>query len=136
MQPSHEKQRREREPDRSGHDQPFQYGHQRARRPTENAGAEPAFIAAEDRARPIAVQANRLPERAVPNIVTRKIEPEVTNAVHEKPAYREKKRHLIAPIGVLPAPTPAGQITDRRRSHDAVPVLIRVPPAGVMTRTV
>src|SRR2546422_138916 len=80
MQPSHEKQRREREPDRSGHDQPFQYGHQRARRPTENAGAEPAFIAAEDRARPIAVQANRLPERAVPNIVTRKIEPEVTNA--------------------------------------------------------
>jgi hypothetical protein len=27
-----------------------------------------------------------------------------------------------------PAPTPAGQIMGRRRSHDAVPMLIRVPP--------
>ena len=30
--------------------------------------------------------------------------------------------------GTLPAPTPAGQIMGRRRSHDAVPMLIRVPP--------
>src|SRR5216683_210849 len=28
----------------------------------------------------------------------------------------------------LPAPTPAGQIMGQRRSQDAVPMLIRVPP--------
>ena len=36
----------------------------------------------------------------------------------------ELRRHN----GALPAPTPAGQIMGRRRSRDAVPMLIRVPP--------
>jgi hypothetical protein len=30
--------------------------------------------------------------------------------------------------GAPPPPTPAGKIMGRRRSHDAVPMLIRVPP--------
>ena len=55
--------------------------------------------------------------------------PNVTTArTHASSILVRHVQELRRRNGAVPAPTPAGRIMGRRRSRDAVPMLIRVPP--------